>query len=244
MEHDIIFLIASFGSVIIGTVAGFGSSTVLLPIALFFVDFKTAIILVAILHISGNISKVAIFKQGLNWRILAIFGIPSILLALLGANLIDIIPQDIMKLILGIFLIVFSVTTFLKPSVKIPASKKNLVAGGSVSGFLAGLIGTGGALRASFLTGLNLEKFTYIATAASIALVTDATRIPVYISQGFLPEQYYWYIPILIVIAVSGSYIGKKIVTRIDNTLFRKIVSIGIILASLKFVFDGIGFLS
>lgn len=244
MEHDIIFLIASFGSVIIGTVAGFGSSTVLLPIALFFVDFKTAIILVAILHISGNISKVAIFKQGLNWRILAIFGIPSILLALLGANLIDIIPQDIMKLILGIFLIVFSATTFLKPSVKIPASKKNLVAGGSVSGFLAGLIGTGGALRASFLTGLNLEKFTYIATAASIALVTDATRIPVYISQGFLPEQYYWYIPILIVIAVSGSYIGKKIVTRIDNTLFRKIVSIGIILASLKFVFDGIGFLS
>jgi len=244
MEQDIIFLIASFGSVIIGTVAGFGSSTVLLPIALFFVDFKTAIILVAILHISGNISKVAIFKQGLNWRILAIFGIPSILLALLGANLIDIIPQDIMKLILGIFLIAFSVTTFLKPSVKITASKKNLVAGGSISGFLAGLIGTGGALRASFLTGLNLEKFTYIATAASIALVTDATRIPVYISQGFLPEQYYWYIPILIVIAVSGSYIGKKIVSRVDNTLFRKIVSIGIILASLKFVFDGIGFLS
>ena len=128
--------------------------------------------------------------------------------------------------------------------VKISASKKNLVAGGSLSGFLAGLIGTGGALRASFLTGLNLEKFTYIATAASIALVTDATRIPVYISQGFLAEQYYWYIPILIVIAVLGSYIGKKIVTRIDNTLFRKIVSIGIILASLKFVFDGIGFLS
>jgi uncharacterized membrane protein YfcA len=244
MEQDIIFLIASFASVIIGTVAGFGSSTVLLPIALFFVDFKTAIILVAILHISGNISKITIFKQGLNWRILAIFGIPSILLALLGANLIDIIPQDIMKLILGIFLIVFSTTTFVKPSVKISASKKNLVAGGSISGFLAGLIGTGGALRASFLTGLNLEKFSYIATAASIALVTDATRIPVYISQGFLPEQYYWYIPILIGIAISGSYIGKKIVSRIDNTIFRRIVSIAIILASIKFVFDGISFFS
>ena len=244
MEQDIIFLISSLGAVIIGTVAGFGSSTVLLPIALFFVDFKTAIILVAILHISGNISKITIFKQGLNWKILAIFGIPSILLAILGANLIDLIPQDIMKLILGIFLIVFSATTLVKPSMKIPVSKKNLVAGGSISGFLAGLIGTGGALRASFLTGLNLEKFTYIATAASIALVTDATRIPVYISQGFLEEEFYWYIPILIGIAVSGSYIGKKIVARIDNTIFRKIVSIAIILASIKFVIDGITFLS
>ncbi len=106
------------------------------------------------------------------------------------------------------------------------------------------MIGTRGALRASFLTGLNLEKFTYIATAASIALVTDVTRIPVYISQGFLAEQYYWHIPILIGIAVSGSFIGKKIVNRIDNTIFRKVVSIAIILASLKFVFGGIGFLS
>lgn len=244
MEQDIIFLIASFGSVIIGTVAGFGSSTVLLPIALFLVDFKTAIILVAILHISGNISKVAIFKKGLDWRILAIFGIPSILLALLGAVLIDIIPQDIMKLILGIFLIVFSVTTFFKPDMKIPSTKKNLVAGGSLSGFLAGLIGTGGALRASFLTGLKLDKFTYIATAASIALVTDATRIPVYVSQGFLLEQYYWYIPILIGIAVSGSYIGKRIVNKINNEIFRKIIAIAIILASIKFVTDGITFLT
>ena len=244
MEQDIIFLVSSLGAVIIGTIAGFGSSTVLLPIALFLVDFKTAIILVAILHISGNISKITIFKQGLNWKILMIFGIPSILLALLGASLIDQVPQDIMKLILGIFLIVFSISAFVKPDLKIPSTNKNLVAGGAVSGFLAGLIGTGGALRASFLTGLGLEKFTYIATAASIALVTDATRIPIYVSQGFLDEQYYWYIPILIGIAVFGSYVGKKIVTRIDNTIFRKIVSVAIILASIKFVADGIGFLA
>lgn len=243
MENDILFLVSSLVSVIVGTVAGFGSSTVLLPIALFFVDFKTAIILVAILHISGNISKITIFKQGLDWKLLAVFGIPSVLLALLGANLIDTIPQDIMKLILGIFLIAFSMTTFLKPSVKIPSSKKNLAAGGALSGFLAGLIGTGGALRASFLTGLNLDKFTYIATAASIALVTDATRIPVYVSQGFLEEQFYWYIPILVIIAVSGSFVGKKIVTRINHVIFRKIVSIAIIAASMKFVADGIGFL-
>jgi hypothetical protein len=149
-----------------------------------------------------------------------------------------------MKIILWIFLIVFSATAFLKPDMKIPSTKKNLVAGGSVSGFLAGLIGTGGALRASFLTGLKIDKFTYITTAASIALVTDATRIPVYVSQGFLLEQYYWYIPILMGIAVLGSYIGKRIVNKINNEIFRKIVAIAIILVSIKFVSDGIIFLT
>jgi hypothetical protein len=242
MEQDILFFLSAFIAEIVGTIAGFGSSTIFLPVALFFVDFKTAIILVAIFHISGNISRITFFKHGLNWKILATFGIPSVLLALLGAHLIDIIPQDILKLILGIFLISFSAFSLRNSKSAIPANQKTLIAGGALSGFLAGLIGTGGALRASFLTGFNLEKFTYIATAASIALVTDATRIPVYISQGFLDEQFYYYIPVLIGLAAAGSYLGRKIVGRINQDLFRKIVLIAIILVSIKFVLDGVSF--
>jgi hypothetical protein len=242
MEQDILFFLSAFISEIVGTMAGFGSSTIFLPIALFFVDFKTAIILVAIFHISGNISRITFFKHGLNWKILATFGIPSVLLTLLGAHLIDIIPQDVLKLILGIFLISFSAFSLINSRITIPANQKTLVAGGALSGFFAGLIGTGGALRASFLTGFNLEKFTYIATAASIALVTDATRIPVYITQGFLDEHFYYYIPILIGLAVAGSYLGRKIVSRINQDLFRKIVLIAIILVSIKFVLDGASF--
>ncbi|HEY7368145.1 MAG TPA: sulfite exporter TauE/SafE family protein [Nitrosopumilaceae archaeon] len=242
MEQDILFFLSAFIAEIVGTIAGFGSSTIFLPVALFFVDFKTAIILVAIFHISGNISRITFFKHGLNWKILATFGIPSVLLALLGAHLIDIIPQDILKLILGIFLISFSAFSLRNSKSAIPANQKTLIAGGALSGFLAGLIGTGGALRASFLTGFNLEKFTYIATAASIALVTDATRIPVYISQSFLDEQFYYYIPVLIGLAAAGSYLGRKIVGRINQDLFRKIVLIAIILVSIKFVLDGVSF--
>src|SRR3712207_9066467 len=68
-------------------------------------------------------------------------------------------------------------------------------AGGSITGYITALVGTGGALRATLLQGFNIEKIKYIATAATIALATDATRIPVYISQGFLTEQYFIYIP-------------------------------------------------
>ncbi len=40
--------------------------------------------------------------------------------------------------------------------------------------------------------------------------------------------------------AVAGSYIGRKIVTRIDQDKFKKMVLIAIILASIKFIVDGI----
>jgi uncharacterized membrane protein YfcA len=85
-----------------------------------------------------------------------------------------------------------------------------------------------------------LEKESYIATAAVIALGTDATRIPSYISAGFLSQQYYYLIPILFGTAVAGSYVGRKIVTKIDQDKFKKMVLIGVILVSIKFIIDGV----
>lgn len=141
---------------------------------------------------------------------------------------------------LGIFLIVLLVTFLLKPTLTFPANTRSLVLGGGISGFIVGLIGTGGALRATFLTGLKMDKEKYIATAAVIALGTDATRIPSYISAGFLSEQYYYLIPILFGTAIAGSYLGRKIVDKINQEKFKKMVLIAIILASIKFIVDGI----
>jgi uncharacterized membrane protein YfcA len=237
---DIFFIIIGFLSEIIGTMAGFGSSTIYLPLASYLLDFKTALVLVAIFHFFGNISRIAFFRNALDKRILLLFGIPSFFLSLIGASLVDNLSQTLLKFMLGVFLILISAIFLLRPKLAFPANPKSLVLGGGISGFIVGLIGTGGALRASFLTGLKMEKEKYIATAAVIALGTDATRIPSYISAGILSEQYYYLIPILFAIAAAGSYVGKKIVTRIDQSKYKKMILIAIILASIKFIMDGI----
>lgn len=220
--------------------AGFGSSTIFLPLSSYFIDFKTALVLVAIFHLFGNVSRLIFFRQGLDKKILLLFGVPSFAFSLIGATLVGDLSQIILKLILGIFLISICITFLIRPKFAFPASSKSLVVGGGISGFIVGLIGTGGALRAAFLTGLKIDKTKYIATAAVIALGTDATRIPSYVSHGFLSEQYYYFIPILFAIAVGGSFVGRKIVNRIDQEKFKKIVLIAILLASLKFIVDGI----
>lgn len=239
-EEIILFFISGLIAEIIGTMAGFGSSTIFLPLALLFVDFKTAIILVAIFHLFGNLSRIIFFREGFDRRVILQFGVPSVLLSLLGAFLIGVLPQPVLKLILGIFLIVTSVSFMAKPGLKFPANTRTFIAGGSATGFITALVGTGGALRATLLQGFNIEKVKYIATAATIALATDVTRIPVYISQGFLTQQYYLYLPILFVIALAGSFIGRKIVKKIDQEKFRKMVLVAIILVSIKFIIDGV----
>jgi uncharacterized protein len=235
-----IFFIVAFLSIVIGTVAGFGTSTIFLPVALIFVDFKTALVLVAITHLSANMGATTFFRHGLDRRLILLFGVPSIFITIIGAYMVTYVSQNILIIILGISLLIFSISFLIKPNFKVPKSDTNTVIGGALSGFLQGLLGIGGPLRGAFLISYDLDKFKYIATLAAIAVIIDLTRIPIYLSNNLLEPQYYIYIPILIVLGVIGSYIGKKIVFFIPQDVFKKVVLVAIGLASFFLIFSGL----
>ncbi|MBI2196566.1 sulfite exporter TauE/SafE family protein [Candidatus Daviesbacteria bacterium] len=218
--------------------AGFGSSTIFLPLALLFFDFRTALVLVAFFHIIGNIGRISFFKTGLDKTLLIKFGLPSVIFTLVGAMLVAYISQDILKGMLGLFLAIYALFSLWKENFSMRGSAIISIIGGAISGFLAGLIGTGGPLRAAFLVGFNLPKEKYIATAAAIALAVDITRIPIYFSQGFLNSKYYWYLPILLVLALTGSFTGKQLLQKIPQAKFKKVILIAILLIGIKFIYD------
>ena len=235
---DLLFLPIAFISEVIGTIAGFGSSTIALPLSLFIFDFHTALVLVAFLHIFGNISRIGFFRHGLDKRLLLQFGLPSIVLTLIGALLVQRVSQDLLQMILGLFLIMYTFWSW-SGKFRIQPSITTSAIGGGLSGFFAGLIGTGGALRSAFLTAFGLSKEKYIATAAAIALAVDITRLPIYLKDGFLQPQFYWMLPVLLVIALGGSFVGKQITNKISQPVFRRIVLIAIFIIGIKFFLTG-----
>src|SRR3990170_6952979 len=99
---DLLFFLAAYLSEVVGTIAGFGSSTVFLPLALLFFDFRSALVLVAFLHIAGNIGRIGFFRHGLDRNLIIKFGIPSVALTLIGALLVAQLNQDALKGILGV----------------------------------------------------------------------------------------------------------------------------------------------
>ena len=236
MELALFFLSALFAE-IAGTVAGFGSSTIFLPLALFFVEFRAALILVALFHVCGNLAKLTFFRRGFDWKLFLMFGIPSFILTVIGALLVTIVPQDALKLVLGLFLCVFSLWSLLD-GIILPHASWVTMLGGCVSGFFAGLLGTGGAFRAAVLSSLKLRKDMYIVMNAAIAILVDLTRIPVYLWSGFLPSGG-WLVALgLAVIAMFGAFVGKRIVDVLPQKAFRIIVLSAIGLVGVKFVFD------
>lgn len=235
---NLLFFLTAYAAEIVGSTAGFGSSTVLQPVALLFFDFKTALLLVALFHIFGNISRFSFFRKSLNVRMLKIFGIPAVIATFIGAVLVSYTSIAVLKGLLGIFLVLYSVISLWKEKFKAKPTPFNAAIGGISSGFLAGLIGTGGALRGAFLNAFGIPKEQYIATAALIALAVDVTRIPLYFAQGFLKPELFWYIPALFVVALLGSATGKQIVSRIPQKIFRKIVLYALIGAGILFVYS------
>src|SRR3989338_7424848 len=163
-----LFLAAAYLSAMFTTVAGFGSSTLLVPIAIFFVDFQSAIFWVACFHLLNNIFKVKLFLPHIDYKVFAIFGAPSILFAFIGARFISIWPVAILTKVLAVFLIAFSAFSFVRPDFRVPANPINAVLGGSISGFFAGLIGLGGALGLMVLFGFWPPKENYFETAGML----------------------------------------------------------------------------
>ena len=122
MIEIVIFLIAAYGAAVFATIAGFGSSTLLIPIAIFFIDLKTAVFLVACFHLFNNLFKVQMFFQNIDFKVFKSFGIPSIIAAFIGARLLAHAPTSDLQKYLGIFLILFVLISYYKPDFKM---KKN-----------------------------------------------------------------------------------------------------------------------
>ncbi len=218
------FITSAFVAEILGTVGGFGSSLFFVPIAAYFLDFHSVLGITALFHVSSNLTKIALFRHGFDKNIILWVGIPAVVFVVIGAYLSQFANTDILEKILGVFLIVISVFFFLNRNMKIEPSRRNSLLGGVFSGLAAGLLGTGGAIRGLTLASYQLRIEVFIATSAIIDLAIDASRAVVYTSNGYVHKHDLYLIPLLLVVSILGTLIGKKILSKISEDKFKMIV--------------------
>jgi hypothetical protein len=224
-----LFVFLALIAEIIGTISGFGSSVFFVPVAAYFFDFHSVLGITAVFHIFSNISKIVFFRKGVNWKIVLKMGVPAILFVSLGALLSKYLNNQALEIGLAVFLIFFSLIFLLFQKIAVRPTTLNSLVGGTISGFVAGLFGTGGAIRGMTLAAFNLQKDVFIATSAFIDVGVDLSRGLVYFSNGFIHYHDLGYVLILIGVSIVGTYVGKLILQKISETLFKKIV-LGVIL--------------
>jgi len=235
---SILFFLLAYITETVGTVSGFGSSVFFVPLAGMLFDFQTTLALTGILHIFSTSAQVILFRKSINWRIALLIGIPSVLMVLLGAYLNHFADLKYAELAMGLFLTLFAIIFLVKKDLKFRPTNTNAITGGAVAGFLAGLIGTGGAVRGATLAAFDLPKNMFVGTSASIDFAVDFSRTIIYLSNGYLQSKYFWYIPVLFIMAYAGAWTGKKILNKIPQEQFKKIVLSHILAVGLVMIYS------
>lgn len=228
-EKYYLFIFLAFISEIAGTVSGFGSSILFVPIASLFFDFKAVLGITAVFHVFSNVSKIVLFRNGIDKEIALKLGIPAALFVIIGALITTFLPTSQIELAMNFILIALAIYLIARFNKPLRQTDTNLYIGGISSGFIAGIAGTGGAIRGITLAAFQLKKEIFIATSALIDLGVDFSRAVVYVSNGYFKKEYLFLIPFLIGISILGSYTGKKILGYTSETVFRYIV-LGVIL--------------
>lgn len=236
LEQLILFIVLALIAEILGTIGGFGSSMLFVPVAGYFLDFQSVLGITALFHVFSNISKIALFRKGFDKKLVLYLGLPAVVFVMIGAYVSTLFNPQYLELALAVFLILMSVFLLIKKTFKLQPNNRNAIVGGTISGFVAGLLGTGGAIRGLTLAAFSLKMEVFIATSAIIDLGVDVSRSGVYILNGYVHKHDLYLIPILLIVSIVGTYLGKLILQKLPEGTFRTLVLTLIILTAVSVI--------
>lgn len=223
-------------------VLGFGLPLITMSLLPFVIPIELAIVLSALVQPATNIGQLIstggakeAFRS--TWTILLAL-IPSVAL---GAWFLNELEGNSHLLILGLTLIGFSLYSISGFAISISKSQRNIA--GSITGFIAGLIGIltsiNGMFFIMYLVGIGADRKAF---RAAIALL--------FIVSGLLINSGFWFAGLLnqnnIIIGVLvlipcffGMWSGNLIGNRIPNDLFKKMILYALLVIGCVFIYRG-----
>ena len=225
-----------FVSAFIHSTLGFGQALIAMPLLLMIVELKTATPLVAfVLMTIGTVILVKNWRAAdLNaaWRLVlsSCLGIP------VGLFILKSVPEELMKLFLGILVILFSLYNLANRHLKMVDLSR--VSGGSVLaylfGFLAGVLGaaynTSGVIITIYATLRDWSPDRFRSTLQSYFVFTGLLILASHGLAGlWTPDVLRLYVTSLPLVLV-GIFLGGKLNRFIPQGQFDGCVSVGLLI--------------
>ena len=207
---------------------GFGVATVSMSLLLLFLDPLLAIPLVAIAaliatgFLAWRIKEKNTMKRIAPLFVGVIFGVP------LGILILSSINQNLLKLFIGLFFIVYSIYGLFFSRFKFFLLNKNKITS-AIIGFFAGLfnstVNIDGPLVALYESG-DIEKNSnaYKDAIASYMFFTGLLTVSGHLLAGRINIELIALLPYVIPALILGILIGHKIFAKINGTALKKII--------------------
>ena len=238
-------------------VTGFGLGTILTPLFALLFPLPVAIAAVAVVHLANNLFKLVLVGRAADRGLVLRFAVPAALAAVAGGAVLaqltglPVIARyelagtrevTLLGVVVGVVLVAIAGLELARLGERLRLSRERLLAGGLVSGFLGGLTGTQGPIRAAVLLSAGLSRDAYLGTNVVTAVVVDVARLAIYglaLPFGSLVEPGSRVGPLVAVAtlaAFAGAWLAARLARRMTLDVVRVAVAVltatvGIVLA-------------
>lgn len=223
-ESAALLALAAFAAAFVSGAAGFGGALLLLPLLTRTVGPGAAVPLLTVAQLAGNAARVGFGFREVRWRPVGTFlagGLPA---AVAGAQAFVVLPAPLVTRAIGAAVLAFTGLR-LAGRLRFGGSPAALLAGGAVTGFVSGLVGSAGPLGAALFLGLGLPPVAYVASEAAAALALHGVKLAVYGALAPLPPAS-WALAVLLSGAmIGGTWAATRWIARVDPERFRLAVS-------------------
>ena len=245
MEINSLFFISVVPAIILYGIAksGLGGSISLISVPLMTVvmPLNQALAVILPILIFSDIIAVYRFRREFDFSTLKLIVPFAALGIVIGSLTFKYFSEDLLKLIVGIMGFLFAGHYFLfKKEKKIP-TKKNFLKGAifsSIAGFSSFCVHAGGTPTSIYLLPLRLKKEIYVGTRIIFFTFVNLIKLPLYIYLSMMNFDTLYQSVLLLPLAITGIFIGYKLLKIIDENLFYNIIYALILVSSTKLLID------
>ena len=223
----------------VAAVAGFGGAAIMLPVLVWAFGVRDAIPLLTVAQLIGNGSRVWFNRRELDLKVVGWFALGAVPLAALGGVVFATAPAPFLRRLLGLFLILIVLYrhTTIGKNTQVPLRGFAWV--GAVFGFISALLGSVGPLQAPFFLAYGLVKGAYIGTEALSTVTMHVVKLGVYGGYSLMGLDTVVLGLAIGSVLIVGSWTGKKILDRVPESAFPRLIEGVMIVAGLQFVILG-----
>jgi hypothetical protein len=209
--------------------AGFGGGVVAVPLLVVVLPLQLVVPVMTALNFIASVGHGVRHWRLIQWRDLARL-MPFALLGVgLGLYLFKVVDARPLSRALGVFVILYALYVLTSAGRLPQVPERWLRPLAATMGACAGLAGTlfGGAAGPLFVIYLNARRLArdeFRATITSIMICMSVVRITGYASLGFLDFSGLKYLALAIPLTWLGGWIGERLVRRIDQRRFERVL--------------------
>ncbi len=230
----LILIAASAVTSFVTAAAGIGGGVLMVAVMSIFIPAPALIPVHGAVQLGSNGGRALILLRHVQFAILLPFIAGSIVGAVLGGLLAVQLPSSYLKVGLGLF-ILWSVW-----GKTVNATGRLAVVGtGMFSSFLTMFFGATGMFISAMLKTLDLGRLEHVSTHAAAMVGQHILKVLVFGLLGFAFGPYLWLILFMIASGFAGTVIGKRVLVRMDDAIFHRVLAIVLTLLALKLLIEG-----